>query len=128
MTKMSGAFVHGQWAHFLASMEGPMKLVVCLLHGATFLSNLTSRVAESDLINPTPTLTPTPCILKNYDSDSDSRNFFEVRLPTPTPDSDYQKHIVINSKTCTHRFFYLTVLSTYLICKWQLGNPRLLIL
>ena len=41
--------------------------------------------------------TPTPCILKNYDSDSN--NFSEV------PDSDYQKHSVINSKAITHRLF-----------------------
>ena len=67
---------------------------------------------------------PTPCILKNYDSDSS--NFSEVRLPTPN--SDYQKHSVINSKVCTHRFFYLSVLSTYMIYKWQVGNPGLQIL
>ena len=38
---------------------------------------------------------------------SDSSNFSEIRLrlPTLTPDSDYQKHSVINSKVCTHRFF-----------------------
>ena len=35
---MSRAFVHGHT--FLQSWSGPMKLVVCLLHGATFLSNL----------------------------------------------------------------------------------------
>ena len=66
-------------------------------------------------IKKNPTLTPNPCILKNYDSDS--RNFF-----------DYQKHSVINSKACTHRFFYLSILSSYLIYKWQLGIPGLLIL
>ena len=54
------------------------------------------RVAESDQKNPT----PTPCILK-------------TTTPTPgtfwgpTPDSDYQKYSVINSKVCTHRFFFI---------------------
>ena len=40
MPEMSRAFVHGHT--FLHSWSGPMKLVICLLHGTTFLSNLTS--------------------------------------------------------------------------------------
>ena len=37
---MSRVFVHGHT--FLHSWSGPMKFLVCLQHGATFLSNLTS--------------------------------------------------------------------------------------
>ena len=42
MPKMSRAFVHGHT--FLHSWSGPMKLVVCLLHGATLLSNLSGQL------------------------------------------------------------------------------------
>ena len=42
MLEMSRAFVHGHT--FLHSWSGQMKLLVCLLHGATFLSNLTSTI------------------------------------------------------------------------------------
>ena len=39
MPDMSWSFVHGHT--LLHSWSGPMKLVVCLLHGATLLSNFT---------------------------------------------------------------------------------------
>ena len=67
MPEMSRAFVHGHT--FLHSWSGQMKLLVCLLHGATFLSNLTSTlfVPAQGLGHQNNTLSPLPKPLSTAD-------------------------------------------------------------
>ena len=67
MPEMSRAFVHGHT--FLHSWSGPMKLVVCLLHVATFLSNLISAPFvpgqglghQNNMLSPQSSVNREPC-------------------------------------------------------------------
>ena len=67
MHEMSRPFVHGHT--LLYSWSGPMKLVVCLLHGATLLSNFTIApfVPGQGLGHQNNTLSPLPKPLSTAD-------------------------------------------------------------
>ena len=67
MREMSRSFVHGHT--LLHSWSGPMKLVVCLLHGATLLSNfiIAPFVPGQGLGHQNNTLSPLPKPLSTAD-------------------------------------------------------------
>ena len=96
MPEMSRAFVHGHT--FLHSWSGPMKLVVYLLQGATFLSNLTSApfVPSQVLWHQNNTLSSLPKPLSIADL-----VWTTCKLPKPNPSASAKSRDVFGTGNFT---------------------------